>query len=194
MKRLTFLVTPICAVGHVNACIGTTLPLLKRGHRVVFFLDETYRGKARDKGFEEFIYSLETQKKSSENDLNPAKQLAIDLLESKVLGPFPKEEQMEGIRMLCFESDACCEGIRKCNEFLKVAIEQIKPDCFVVDYRYLLPVIQYSGIPWIHHISCAPLIYIEHDDVSPGVYGMSSTVNSINLYFIFCARIFSRFG
>lgn len=171
MKQLTFLVAPICAVGHVNACVGIGLPLLRRGHRVVFFLDEPYRGKLVEKGFEEYIYTLNTQKKNGENDPNPAKQLAIDLLENKIIGPSPIREKLANLNKFFVESEISQNVVIQSNGFMKDAIAKIKPDCFLVDNGYLLPAIYYSGIPWVFNISCVPLFYIEHDDVPPGGFG-----------------------
>ena len=173
MRQLTILVAPISAVGHVNACIGTTLPLLRRGHRVVFFIDEPYRGKLAAKGFEEYVYTLETQKKNGENDPNPGKQMANDLLDNCILGPFTIEEQMDNIEQFFLNSDYTYNTITQCDRHIKDAFKEIKPDCIVVDHTYLLPAIYYSGIPWIHNISCAPLLYIQHEDAPPGVYGRS---------------------
>src|SRR5699024_3864465 len=59
MKRSTILVVPISAVGHVNACRGTTLPLLKRGHRVIFVVEQPYSGTLKAFGFEEHVFTVQ---------------------------------------------------------------------------------------------------------------------------------------
>lgn len=174
MKQLTILVAPVSAVGHVNACIGTTLPLLRRGHRVVFFLDEPYRGKLLSKGFEEYIYTLDIQNKAGKNVANPGKQIALDLLENKIFGPMSIEEQMKNFKTFLLKTVYSESVITQSNRHLEKAIEEIKPDCFVVDNTYLLPAIYYSGKPWIHNMSFAPLFYTKHDDAPPGVNGMLS--------------------
>ena len=171
MRQLTILVASISAVGHVNACVGATLPLLKRGHRVVFFIDEPFRGKLAAKGFEEYIYTLDTQKKNGENDPNPAKQLAKDLLEKNIIGPRSIEEQLENMTKHFLESDDARSILFQTNELIKEAIDKIKPDCFYVDNMYLLPAIHYSGIPWVRSISPVPLYHIQNDEVPPGLFG-----------------------
>lgn len=169
MKRLTILVVPLSAVGHVNACVGTTLPLLKRGHRVVFFLDETYRGKVKDKGFEEYIFTLETQK-NEEHGPNPAKALAEQLLEYKIIGPSSPKEKLESINKY-MDSDSNCEVILQTNKFFKKAVEKIKPDCFVVDFGYLPPEIFVTKKPWVYLVSSAPLYYLDDEDAPPAGLG-----------------------
>ena len=172
MRQLTILVAPISAVGHVNACVGTTLPLLERGHRVVFFIDEPFRGKLADKGFEEFIYTLDNQKKNGEKDPNPAKQLAIDLLEYNIIGQSSIEEKLENMKKQLFVTDDARSILFQTNEMMKEAIDKIKPDCFYVDNMFLLPAIYYSGIPWVKSISTVPTFFMQNDELLPGAFGM----------------------
>ena len=89
MKNQTkrILVTPINAVGHVNACTGVALPLLRRGHRVAFFVETPYSGKLKSYGFEEFLFEpFKEPGENVEEFKNPGEQMAKKLLKIGMLG------------------------------------------------------------------------------------------------------------
>ncbi len=46
-KSLTILFAPLDGWGHINACIGLAEVLLNRGHRVVFAIDISFKGKLK---------------------------------------------------------------------------------------------------------------------------------------------------
>src|SRR5690349_18204614 len=56
-RPLTILVTPVDAVGHINACAGALNHMLKRGHRVIFVLEKACAGKVSPLSYEEFLYT-----------------------------------------------------------------------------------------------------------------------------------------
>ena len=169
MTRMTILVVPVCALGHVNACIGATTLLLKRGHRVVHFVEESFRNSLEAKGLETYHFRLDSQ---FTEDANPSKVFSSNLIDFKLVGPGTPEEKFVNANNLFVESELARNFIFGSNASLKKAIDEIKPDCFVVDSTYLLPAIYYSGKPWVKIISFAPLIHIKHDDLPPGFFGM----------------------
>ncbi|OTF74940.1 hypothetical protein BLA29_014826, partial [Euroglyphus maynei] len=76
-KRI--LATPVLGVGHVNACAGIALPLLKRGHRVAFFLEKPFAGKLLERGFEEIVYEIDYKPDdefAKMNNEKPGEQIA----------------------------------------------------------------------------------------------------------------------
>ena len=88
-RKLTFLVVTPSIVGRVNASMGSTSGLLKRGHRVVFLVDESLKGRQEAYGFEEYVYSLaEHQNQSNEEKtLKAGDRMANALLEGGIIGP-----------------------------------------------------------------------------------------------------------
>lgn len=171
MKKLTFLVASVSGVGHTFACVGTMTPFLEKGHRVVFFIEEPFRGKLAAKGFEEYVYNTNIQNGHEGKDNNPAKQVAKTLFEFKIVGPGTIEEKISNVVRLCFGSEWGKLNVIQSDKCLKEAIEKINPDCFVVDSENLLPSIYYSGKPWIKHISTGPLHHYIEEDLPPSSCG-----------------------
>ena len=48
---------PVEGVGHVNACIGLAEPLRDRGHKIIFVVDNAFKGQLIKYGFIEEIMS-----------------------------------------------------------------------------------------------------------------------------------------
>lgn len=178
------MVTAMGSVGHMNACVGVVRPLLARGHRVVFFIDQPYQGRLKEEGFEEYVYQMTSINDCSKS--NPVANLARKCLDMKLLGTTDIEVQYEGLRRQFFESEEQKQTMGKLDGLLKKAIEQVKPDCLVVDPIYLLPVVNYCGIPWIRVNSMAPLYYMEVDELPPGGCGKEVQVLQLqtNLFFV----------
>ncbi|KAJ6225715.1 hypothetical protein RDWZM_004260 [Blomia tropicalis] len=80
MEKLTILVTPINAVGHVNAVSGALAPMVRRGHRVIMVIEEAFEGKLAKLGFEEFVYRM-VKCKDEENPGYPSDGKLIDKYE-----------------------------------------------------------------------------------------------------------------
>ena len=57
-QPLTILFMPESAYGPTNQCIGLGDQLRRRGHRVVFAAEESWRGKLEAMGFDEDLVQL----------------------------------------------------------------------------------------------------------------------------------------
>lgn len=167
MKQLTILVCPINAVGHVNACIGTTSSLVKRGHRVIFVVESNWSGKLTGPhGVIEHLYTGPLQMGK-----NTAAHLAEVLLQNDLIGNFsPKEKSLGCLKFL--ESDHVRAEWQVYNAAIKEAIQLYKPDVIITDENGLMPAIYWSGVPWIRHFSCNPLFFILDDELPPGGSGL----------------------
>ena len=164
-KRILF--TPINGVGHVNACIGIAKSLLKRGHRIGFFVERTYNGKIQKLGFEEFCYepSFFGVKKDTANLKNPGESAAEYLVDKKIIG---KQNTLEQLKKLTEKPDESMNKKRfEDIEKLKQVIESFQPDLFIVDNMVLEPIIDCSKKPWIKIMSVAPLVYLHDIDHLP---------------------------
>ena len=174
MKPLTILVTPIDFVGHVNACIGATLPLLHRGHRVIFLVEKAFQGKLSSHGFEEDIYELQTEGKAVNAAAGEA--WANDLLNQGVLGPNSAEDKFKAIMKVFNQAPKSMEVMKQSSNFIGEAIERYKPDLIWFDSAYIWPSVYYSGIPWVLNMSLTPTLFIDPniDEVPPFGSGKES--------------------
>src|SRR4030081_3349530 len=62
----TFVFFPEGAFGPTNNCVGIADVLRRRGHRIVFVVEESFRGTLEAKGFEERLMRLEPPPAESE--------------------------------------------------------------------------------------------------------------------------------
>ncbi|KAJ6217060.1 hypothetical protein RDWZM_008217 [Blomia tropicalis] len=174
MKSLTILATPINAVGHVNAVSGALKPLLARGHRVIFVMEEAFEGKLSLLGFEEEIFRMEKDKDVK----NPGEAIGKLIYNNKMMGDFSVWEKFENL-LIMFHGDENHEQFRAMDVAIKEAIKKYSPDAIYFDGVFLYPTIHYSGIPWILNYSTTPITYEfdETNEIPPGCSGFPSNGN-----------------
>jgi MGT family glycosyltransferase len=143
---------PEGAFGPTNNCIGIGDVLRRSGHRVVFVLEESFKGTLEAKGFEERLMRL-----------GPAPA------EPEVPGQFWKDfirdtapvfrrstlEQLEGFIAPTWQ--ALVDGSRFVNARLAEIFDEVGPDVIVQDNVVAFPAIAASGRPWVRIMSCNPL-------------------------------------
>lgn len=184
-KKLTVLVAPLNAVGHVNACLGTTKSLLKRGHRVIILLDTSFAGHTASNGFEEHIYNLAVEN-FSEKEGKPGEDWAKGLEKRSIFGRHSAEEKWLSLKEMLIESKEAMFMVKRYNEIVKEAIALYSPDLIVIDMPYLMPSIAVSKIPWIHNLSVVPQVYCHEDAIPPCCSGILTKLilkPTFNLYF-----------
>lgn len=164
--QLSILVCPVNAVGHINACIGTTSALLRRGHRVAFVVEEAWSGKLSPLGIKEYLFTVPSQ----------AGKLTAALIAEQfnrigLIGPLsPKQKTLNLLAF--FKSEHITEEWRHYNTAIKAAIADFKPHVILADENGLPPAIYYSGVPWIRHFSSNPLFFIMEENLPPGGSGL----------------------
>ena len=171
MKPLTILAAPINAVGHVNSVLGALKGFVSRGHRVIFILEEVFRGKAAAFGYEEHIIVFE-KKKAEEN---PGDHIGARLVENKVLGHFSREELIGNIVKLIHNEDNY-RDYKAFDDAIKETIKLYQPDLIYLDHCVVPPTLYYSGIPFINNASCTPIFFHDSDQIPPGGSGMFSSL------------------
>jgi MGT family glycosyltransferase len=148
----TIVFFPEGAFGPTNNCAGIGDVLLRRGHRVVFVVEESFKGTLEAKGFEERLMRL-----------GPAP------LEPEVPGQFWKDfirdtapvfrkstlEQLEGFIVPTWQ--ALVDGARHVDSRLAEIFDEVPPDVIVEDNVVSFPAISASGRPWVRIASCNPL-------------------------------------
>ena len=151
-QEKTFVFFPEGAFGPTNNCVGIGDVLRRRGHRVVFVIEESFKGTLEAKGFEERLMRL-----------GPAPA------EVEVPGQFWKDfirdtapvfrrstlEQLEGFIAPTWQ--ALVDGARYVDPRLAEIFDELAPDVIVQDNVVGFPAISASGRPWVRIASCNPL-------------------------------------
>jgi MGT family glycosyltransferase len=147
-----FVFFPEGAFGPTNNCIGIGDVLQRRGHRVVFVIEESFKGTLEAKGFEERLMRL-----------GPAPA------EPEVPGQFWKDfirdtapvfrrstlDQLGGFIAPTWQ--ALVDGSRHVNPRLTEIFDELEPDVIIEDNVVGFPAIAASGRPWVRIDSCNPL-------------------------------------
>ncbi len=180
-QHLTILVVPISAVGHITACKGALSSLLSRGHRIVFFIEEAFKGKLASAGYEEFTYDRlsevedgKKEEKGSETLPNSSSDhMAEWLLDCKIIGDFTAEEKLRSLNDI-LHSEENYRDNAVVDKWLKVAISQLQPDLFYVDNINLHPAIYFNprSAPFILNISLVPNYFVFSRQVPPAESGL----------------------
>jgi MGT family glycosyltransferase len=178
--RKTFVFFPEGAFGPTNNCVGIGDVLRRRGHRVVFVIEESFKGTLEAKGFEERLMRLgpaplgvasgagSAGPDASRGDVPPQ-------MVAEVPGQFWKDfirdtapvfrkstmEQLEGFIAPTWQ--ALVDGARHVDPRLSEIFDELAPDVIVEDNVVGFPAIAASGRPWVRIASCNPLELKEPD-------------------------------
>jgi MGT family glycosyltransferase len=152
MRELTILFMPESAYGPTNNCIGIGDLLRRRGQRVVFAAEASWRGKLAPLGFEEDLVDL-TAPAGEEVD---AGQFWKDFVRDTA-PEFrkPTIEQLETWIKPVWEE--LIGGARYSHEQLTGIVERVRPDVIVEDNVVEFPALRTAGVPFVRIVSCNPL-------------------------------------
>jgi MGT family glycosyltransferase len=148
----TFVFFPEGAFGPTNNCIGIGDVLLRRGHRVVFVIEESFRGTLEAKGFEERLMRLGPP--PSEPEV-PGQFWKDFIRDTAPVFRRSTLEQLEGFIAPTWQ--ALVDGARYVNPRLAEIFDELNPDVIVEDNVVSFPAISASGRPWVRIASCNPL-------------------------------------
>ncbi|MDX6638709.1 MAG: hypothetical protein QOJ01_2220 [Solirubrobacterales bacterium] len=165
MARRTFAFFPESAYGPTNNCVGIGDVLLRRGHRVVFIVEESFEGTLAAKGFEERLVRLTPP---ADADEDPGQFWKDFIRDTAPVFRRPTIEQLEGFIAPTFE--ALCDGARYVDERLMAIIEELAPDVIVEDNVVSFPALPASGRPWVRIVSCNPA-EVQDPEVPPPFSG-----------------------
>ncbi|GAA3427221.1 glycosyltransferase [Streptosporangium sandarakinum] len=149
---LTILFMPESAYGPTNNCIGIGDILRKRGHRVVFAAEASWKGKLEALGFEEDLVDLAPPAEEEQD----AGQFWKDFIRDTA-PEYRKTtaEQLETVTKPIWE--ALIDGVKYCEPRLKEIIERVRPDVIVEDNVITFPALLTAGKPFVRIVSCNPL-------------------------------------
>ncbi|GAA2989994.1 glycosyltransferase [Streptosporangium longisporum] len=163
---LTILFMPESAYGPTNNCIGIGDILRKRGHRVVFAAEASWKGKLEALGFEEDLVHL-APPSDEEQD---AGQFWKDFIRDTA-PEYRKStlEQLETVTKPIW--DALIDGARYSEPQLKEIIGRVRPDVIVEDNVITFPALLTAGKPFVRIVSCNPL-EVRGEGVAPVFSGL----------------------
>jgi MGT family glycosyltransferase len=147
----TIVFFPESAYGPTNNCVGIGDVLRRRGHRVVFIIEESFAGALEAKGFEERLMRL-TPPSDAEED--PGQFWKDYIRETAPVFRKPTIEQLEGFIAPTF--GALIDGARHVDGRLAEIIDEVQPDVLVEDNVVSFPALLASGRPWVRIVSCNP--------------------------------------
>jgi MGT family glycosyltransferase len=169
MPPMTVLFMPESAYGPTNNCIGVGRVLRRRGHRVVFAAEASWKGRLAALGFEEALVDLTPP--SGDVAAQDAGQFWKDFIRDTAKEfRRPTIDQLETFMAPTWQ--ALIDGARFCEPQLRRIIAEVKPDVVVEDNVVCFPALLTFGVPFVRILSCNPL-EMRGPDVPPPYSGLA---------------------
>jgi MGT family glycosyltransferase len=168
----TIVFFPEGAFGPTNNCIGIGEVLRRRGHRVVFVIEESFAGTLEEKGFEERLMRLAPPPEVEEE---PGQFWKDFIRETAPV--FRKSTFDQLTEFMAPTWEALLDGARYVDERLVAIFDELQPDVIVEDNVCSFPAIPASGRPWVRIVSCNPL-EIKDPELPPPYTGLPSADRS----------------
>jgi MGT family glycosyltransferase len=168
-RPLTVLFMPESAYGPTNQCIGLGDVLRRRGHRVVFAAEASWKGKLEALGFEEDLVDLAPPEPSDQADGQDAGQFWKEFIRDTA-PEFrkPTFEQLDTFIKPTWQ--ALIDGAVYCQPRLLEILDRARPDVIVEDNVVAFPALVTHGAPFVRIVSCNPL-EIRGDRLPPAFSG-----------------------
>jgi MGT family glycosyltransferase len=147
----TIVFFPEGAFGPTNNCVGIGDVLRRRGHRVIFVIEESFAGTLAAQGFEERPMRLTPPPEQEEVPGQFWKEFIRD---TAPVFRRPTIEQLAGFIEPTMR--ALVDGARYVEERLLEIIEEVDPDVVVEDNVVSFPALLANGRPWVRIASCNP--------------------------------------
>jgi MGT family glycosyltransferase len=142
---------PEGAYGPTNNCVGIGDVLRRRGHRVIFIVEESFAGALEEKGFEERLMRLSPPAEAEED---PGQFWKDFIRETAPVFRKPTIEQLGDFIEPTFR--ALVDGAKYVDDRLVEIIDELQPDLIVEDNVVSFPALPASGRPWVRIVSCNP--------------------------------------
>ena len=156
---------PEGAYGPTNNCVGIGDILRKRGHRVVFIVEESFAGALEAQGFEERLMRLAPPPEEPEV---PGQFWKDFIRETAPVFRKPTIEQLGEFIAPTFQ--ALIDGAGYVDDRLREIIGELEPDVIVEDNVVAFPALPACGRPWVRIVSCNPT-EVRDPDVPPPFSG-----------------------
>jgi MGT family glycosyltransferase len=164
----TIVFFPEGAFGPTNNCVGIGDVLRRRGHRVVFIVEESFAGTLEAQGFEERLMRLTPPPQSEEA---PGQFWKDFIRDTAPVFRTSTEKQLAEFIAPTFQ--ALIDGAKYVDERLREIIDELEPDLIVEDNVVAFPALPACGRPWARITSCNPT-EIKDPQVPPPFSGLPS--------------------
>jgi MGT family glycosyltransferase len=161
-RPLTVLFMPESAYGPTNNCIGIGDVLRRRGHRVVFAAEASWKGRLEPLGFEEDLVDLSAPAPagSEQGEQGDGAQDAGQFWKDFIASTAPEFRkptigQLETWIKPVWEE--LIAGARHCQDQLAAIVARTRPDVIVEDNVICFPALLTAGAPFVRIVSCNPL-------------------------------------
>jgi MGT family glycosyltransferase len=132
--------------------VGIGDVLRRRGHRIVFIVEESFAGTLEAKGFEERTMRLAPPPAEPEEPGQFWKDFIRDT------APVFRKSTFEQLGDFIAPTwQALVDGARYVDDRLAEILAEVGPDVVVEDNVVGFPAIPASGLPWVRIVSCNPL-------------------------------------
>jgi MGT family glycosyltransferase len=168
----TFVFFPEGAYGPTNNCVGIGDVLRRRGHRVLFIVEESFAGTLEAKGFEERLMRLAPP---PEHEEAPGQFWKDFIRDTAPVFRRATIEQLDGFIRPTWQ--ALCDGARYVEPRLREIVDELQPDVIVEDNVVGFPALPASALPWVRIVSCNPC-ELKDPDVPPVFSGYPSNDRS----------------
>jgi MGT family glycosyltransferase len=154
-RPLTILFMPESAYGPTNNCVGIGDVLRRRGHRVVFAAEASWKGRLEALGFEEDLVDL-APPEAGETDGQDAGQFWKDFIRDTA--PEFRKPTIEQLGTWIRPAwQELIDGARYCEPRLREIVARTRPDVIVEDNVICFPALTTAGVPFVRIVSCNPL-------------------------------------
>ncbi|MBS1881609.1 MAG: glycosyl transferase [Actinobacteria bacterium] len=164
----TIVFFPEGAFGPTNNCVGIGDVLRRRGHRVVFIVEESFAGTLEAQGFEERTMRLTPPPETEEA---PGQFWKDFIRDTAPVFRKPTIDQLGEFIAPTFQ--ALIDGAKYVDAQLVEIIGGLAPDLVVEDNVVTFPALFASGAPWARIASCNPL-EIRDPDLPPVFSGLAT--------------------
>src|SRR5262249_27692146 len=144
-RALTILFMPESAYGPTGQCIGLGDILRKRGHRVVFAAEASWKGKLEALGFEEDLVELAAVDESA-SDQDAGQFWKEFIRDTAPEFRKPTIDQLESFIKPTWQ--ALIDGAVYCEGHLREIVERVRPDVVVEDNVVCFPALMTAGAPY----------------------------------------------
>ncbi|HET7589925.1 MAG TPA: nucleotide disphospho-sugar-binding domain-containing protein [Solirubrobacterales bacterium] len=168
----TIVFFPEGAFGPTNNCVGIGDVLRRRGHRVVFVVEESFAGTLEEKGFEERLMRLTPPPETEE----APGQFWKDFIRGTA-PVFRKSTREQLAEFIAPTFQALVDGARYVDDRLLEIVDELQPDLIVEDNVVTFPALLACGRPWARIVSCNPT-ELKDPEVPPPFSGLPAADRS----------------
>lgn len=151
-RQLTVLFLPESAYGPTNNCVGIGDVLRRRGHRVVFAAESSWKGKLEVNGFEEQLVDLAPPSDQPQD----TGQFWKDFI-TETAPEFRKTTREQLATVVAPIWKELIDGAMYGEPRLQETLAETTPDVIVEDNVLTFPALLTHGTPFVRIVSCNPL-------------------------------------